>query len=136
MKNIQKSNLETALAHGGGGLSAQKAQLPPLQSLARAEIPEPSSALAQEERLHNSIHPGNPQLSNGGENVLTEEKGSTIPNLTLAATANWVLTILNKRGLIRFVLNNESGNYEAHFPVSTWKLTENNVLTLAEKDTE
>jgi hypothetical protein len=133
MNTSKKSNSVAALAHGDGGSSDQKQILPPLQSLAPEESQKPSSASVQQERLPISTRHGSQPLKSGKMPVLTEKSGSSIPNSTLAGTANWVLTLLQERGLIEFELasgaNGANGHYRAMFPVTKWEMKEN-VLTL------
>lgn len=135
-KNLSRSRSEEMLTTGGGGLSALKAQPQQSRSLAQGESQKQFSALAQQGQAPVYTPPGDPSLKTGEKSVLTAPKELTIPNLTLAASANWALTLLRRRGLVEFVLNEERGRYEVHFPVSTWRLIGNNVLTLNEGETK
>lgn len=132
-RSYRKSTSAAVLTVGDGGLSDQKAKIQPSPLLAQAENPKPSSLLAQTVQPQASIRHGLEPSPSGEESVLTTGRHEqTIKNSALAGTANWVLTLLLHRNLIRFVLNEEKGRYEAHFPVSTWRLIGDTVLALVE----
>ncbi len=132
---MKKSHSARVLTVSAGGLSAQKVKPPQSQSLARGESPRPSSALAQADKQKPSTPRGGLRLTSGNKSVLTAQKESTTPRLTLAGTLNWVLIGLQKHGLIDVVLNTDANRYEIHLPVSTWNL-ENNLLVLTESEKE
>ena len=132
-KQSSQSHSEVVLTPGDGGLSGPKAQPQPLQSLALGESPKRSSASVQTEQPKASTHLGEVQSSSGNQSVLTAQKESTTPKLTLAGTLNWVLIGLQKYGLVDVVLNTGANRYEIHLPVSTWNL-ENNLLVLTESE--
>ena len=131
MRTSKKLNLEQVLTVGDGGSSGPKAQGQPSPSLAPEETQPVSSTLAQPEQRPTSTHPGSQPSDNGGKPVLTVKNGSTIPNSTLAGTANWVLTLLSKRKLITFSLvHGANGDfYSARFGTKDW-IVKSGVLTL------
>lgn len=129
MTNLKKSNLEQVLTTGGGGLSGQTQTPLPLQSLAQDGIQKPSSALAQPEDSKVYILRGSRPLNSGEKPALTERSELTIPNSTLAGTANWVLKMLQKRGLVVFGVSANGKYYQARFSTSVWAI-KSGVLTL------
>jgi hypothetical protein len=131
MTQSKKSDSEQVLTNDGG-LSGQTLQPQPLSSLAQEDALKQSSALAQQGDSKVFILRGSQPLSSGKKPVLTERNGSDIPNSTLAGTANWVLKMLQGRGLIEFGESANGENYQARFSTSIWKV-ENGVLTLKDK---
>ncbi len=129
----RKSRLVKVLTTGDGGLSGRKPPILPSQLLAQDETPQESSMLAQADGTPTSTHLGSQPLSDGKKQGKADSGASLIPNSTLVGTANWVLTLLAKRGLIEFGLvrgaNNEPVYYQARFTCDKWQVL-NNVLTM------
>jgi hypothetical protein len=128
-KKLRKYNLEQVLTTGGGGLSDLIPKPQPSPSLAPEDIQKQSLALAQRDCLAPSTPRGNQPLNNGKKPVLTESSVSTIPNSTLAATVNWALKVLQRKGLVKFGIGANGKYYYVRFSTSIWSV-ENNVLTL------
>ena len=133
MKQLNQLPSEQALAPTGGGLSDQIPLPQPLPLSPQADTQKQSSPLAHPEPLQASIQAGGLQSSNGKPHVLTGKNELTIPNSTLAGTANWVLTELQVRGLIQFEIVHigREDFYRAVFSTSVWTVA-NGVLTLKE----
>lgn len=136
MTTLSESSLEAVQTVSGGGSSAQKAKRRPSQSLAQAETPVPSSALAQKESLQTSTATGSQSLTNGGGNVQTAQSASLIPSSTLAGTLEWALGLLQRRNLADFGVvrdaNGEPVYYEVRLDAGKWQVV-NNVLALKDE---